>query len=201
MDELMLLEEANKKLQLFLHRYWFAFLEDGGIHIVLHSRKFEKAIQRHLFFDAKGGVQLSVHCQPLDITDFVKDRNVAVPLTSDNIGNFVDNMVAIINTIREYEICAGVNHEEYKCAWSMYPQGKIDENAYKECRYESTIRSRQCKLLISSRRWRCNACGAMLEPLKRRAERLVQDEAHPCTPDIFLTDKQKETCNMLIFNN
>jgi len=67
-----LLREACVKIQAFLPDSWMCRIHEGGIDVMLLSRKGEAAIQRRLHFTTRGKVTLSVHCQPVNISDCFK---------------------------------------------------------------------------------------------------------------------------------
>ena len=132
---------------------------------------------------------LSVHCVPVPIEKYCNGlKNVPV-LRHDKVNEFVDSSVKIVNAIRQYEICAGFESDKH--VWKSIASAKVDENPYQECRYTETLRSLKCVRLIPSKKWRCNECEKLRRPVQRRAEAFEKVEAHPCTPNVALSETQK----------
>jgi len=165
-------------------------IHEGGIDVMLLSHKGEAAVQRRLHFTTCGKVTLSVHCQPVNISDFLKDGPKTVPLTQNSFHVFVDTCRKIVEAMRAYEICAGLDVAKYKDVWSSMSAAKIDSNPYQESRYKETLRSKSCDLLVLVRRWRCRHCEGMRGNVLRRME-LFSSEAHSSTRNDFLSDAQK----------
>jgi len=157
---------------------------------MLLSRKEELAIQRRLFFSPDGKVALSVHCKQVDLQDFVKTVNSA-PLTSATLNVFVERCVRIVNELRQYEICAGLDVEDYKHVWSAMTTAKVDDNPYQESRYSETLRSLKCKRLVQVRRWRCVNCESLRKLAQSKAELFSQATPDPHTANRALSDEQK----------
>ncbi|KAK3933207.1 [Pyruvate dehydrogenase [acetyl-transferring]]-phosphatase 2, mitochondrial [Frankliniella fusca] len=190
-DMSLILQDASSKISMFLYQSWMCHVSDGGIHVMLLSKKFEKAVQRRLFFSPDGNVQLSVHCQPVPVTDYIKNATPAVSLDRETIGYFVDRCVEVINNARKEEICSGLSDEEYKDVWHCISDTVIDKNPYQENRYSETLRSSKCSRLISIRKWRCGECEKMRRNVQRRAAAFRKEEVSKFTPNAALSDSQK----------
>ncbi|KAE8738238.1 hypothetical protein FOCC_FOCC016284 [Frankliniella occidentalis] len=189
-DMSLLLQDASIKISMFLYQSWICHVSDGGIHVMLLSKKFEKAVQRRLFFLPDGSVQLSVHCEPLPVEEYLREAPQAVSLAKETVGEFVDRCVDIINKVRNEEMCAGLSDEEYKDVWQGIAGAVIDKNPYQENRYTETLRSSKCPKLISIRKWRCGECEKLRRNVHRRQE-AFRKEANKFTPNAALSDSQK----------
>ena len=187
-----LLSDVCSKVSFFLHDSWISCVSDGGLNVMLLSRKFTKSVQRQIFFHPNGDVQLIVHCVPLPVSDILKDVKCRVKLNSGSVGAFVDRCIEIVNAVRKLEICSGLNLVEQKHLWSSIPTGRIDSNPYQENRYHETLRAVDCEFLVEARRWHCGKCENLRRSVKRRAAAFSKEEAHPSTPNIALSESQKD---------
>ena len=183
-----LIPRANSKLVAFLPNHWITYVKDGGIYVMYLSRKAVKEVQRQLFFHPNGKVDLAVHGEELNIHSYLSLPN-SVPLTSNTLDKFVDRCVKIVNDVRSFETCSGCSDVEFKCVWRDMSNTRIDTNPYKEDRYE-TIRSDKCSLLVPLRKWRCDNCTRLRDPLIGKVAAFTKEVPNPNTSNIALSVTQ-----------
>jgi len=119
-------------------------------------------------------------------------------LSRETIPSFVDRAVQVINLVREFEICAGVDSSEYKEVWPLCSNsGVIDTNPYKECRYSETFRSKKCEILVSRRKRRCAECSKTVGILGRKLTMVKKDVVHPNTPNIWAVKRKSELSRLI----
>lgn len=189
-DLSVLLREAKEKIDIFLPILWTSFLEDDGITCLLVSRARPRTTQRTVFFHHSGSVEIRVHDQIMSADSFVKNLT-SVSLQPDLIDKFVDRAVSVISRVRAMEVCAGADSVEYADAWGDTDGGFTDRNPFLEARYVETFRSTSCDMLVSVRKWRCDKCRRLLQPLKRQVLLSQKENLHKFTPNLHLTEEQK----------
>jgi hypothetical protein len=104
-----LLQTAASKLREKLKKNWLCLVQDNGIHTMQLSRKFEKSIQRRIFFSIGGDVHLSVHCRSLAISSYVRCQTSAQLSNAASIDSFVSWMTHVTDSIWQLEVCSGVS--------------------------------------------------------------------------------------------
>jgi len=102
------MKSVKTKVDAFLHHRWISVLEVDTIHVLCLSVENNKSVQRSLEFNAKGGVNLFVHREPLPIDDFLCDVTPFIPLEDDTVNDFVDRIITIVNNVRKMEVCSGM---------------------------------------------------------------------------------------------
>ncbi|XP_052130160.1 uncharacterized protein LOC127751122 [Frankliniella occidentalis] len=187
----MLLLQVQGKISLFVRSNWTSVVDVDGIHILMLSKKFEKSVQRRLYFSSAGDFQLSVHCKPINDKNLFSSIRPKKALTEENLDYFVDRIADAVNCICNLEICTGVSCEEFKLVWHDFSGGVIDKNPYQENRYSETCRSHECELLVTLRSWRCKSCTAIYKPLQRKAELDAKETLHPNVPNAAMPEKHK----------
>lgn len=185
-------QALKSKLDLFLYENCISIPGQKELLVLFLSRSAHKVTQKQLTFSYDGTFSLEVHCKPYSVDSIIKKVPPSTALSLETIPSFVDRAVQVINLVREFEICAGVDNSEYKEVWPLCSNsGVIDTNPYKECRYSETFRSKKCEILVSRRKRRCAECSKTVGILGRRLTMVKKDVVHPNTPNIFLSEPQK----------
>lgn len=174
-----LLSLAAEGLRVRLRPNWICLTEGDGIHVMQLSRNFEKCVQRRLFFSRRGDVHLSVHCVPLPISNFVPCLKMVKLEDQRNLSEFVIAMEAIVNVVRELEICTGVCHDKYKALWETSNRGEVDKNPYQEARYSVALRSIHCLRLVRPRQRMCLSCNKLNDSLRVKARGIAKKLGNP----------------------
>jgi len=170
-----LLELVRVKTLLFLPVGWVPLIKDNGIHIGLCARSLTWIIQRSIYCSTDGTIVASVHGTDLPHNHpFLNNiQNLKPkPLSSNTVNDFVDTLVKIVNVFRRYEICSGVK----KCqpAWKYGENCFVDQNNFKETRYQTTCRSNDCAMLVPSLvQQRCPNCSSLCRVLERRCKTMT----------------------------
>ncbi|KAJ1526448.1 hypothetical protein ONE63_009582 [Megalurothrips usitatus] len=155
------------------------------------SAQNNKTVQRTIEFTPCGHVEVFVHCQKISCDTFCENLDPFFALESSTVNNFVDRIVAIVNKVRDVEVCSGFDDgQKYEEVWSSCPYGKIDDNPYQECRYVQTFRSLYCLRIVKKTKWRCTECTKVGPPLIRRAKAAAQEERSKFMAKKFLTREQ-----------
>jgi len=189
-DSYNVLTKVKLKLEQFLFHRWHVIIHLNAIHVIMVSAQSDLSIQRSLEFLPNGNVKLFVHCQPVDVKPFLANATEPVALFPDSVNDFVHRITLIVNNVRQMEVCSGVDQKDLKAGWQSCPNGKIDENPYKECRYVETFRAFSCLRLVKRNAWRCAECTKIIPSVKRRAN-FASSDPKPNTPNIYLTEEQK----------
>lgn len=168
-DKKTLYQCVKDRVNKFIWPNWLCVTDSYGIHILLLSRKLEKAVQRRLTFFADGTISLSVHCKPINQEQFLKKIPKPKPLAQTNIDYFVDRIFQAALEIRKLEICIGITDEQYKFVWKCFPQEEVDKNVFQETRYADTIRSKDCEMLVDGRKLRCYKCSVFVNRIRNKA--------------------------------
>lgn len=162
----------------------------GGIHVLMVGRREDKAVQRQIIMSPSGAIRVQVHGKEYPALVLLKGVQNQVSLSDDTIGQYVDRIVQIVANLRVLEICAGADHkQELKEAWSECAQGSVQNDSFKECRYEETFRSNKCSLLVDSIHWRCKECTKVAQILKRKAQSMKSEVPHKNTNVRYLAKK------------
>lgn len=168
-----LLGNVQKLLYNMLPMYWFSAADKTGIDVMLMSFGKEKAIQRRVRVSYGGNVEITVHCKPLRenfIQDIVKKAGTQICLTETTVTKFAEWVLSVVQVVRDYQICTGLEHAERENR-ELYTQANdiyVDENPYLECRYTETLRSRNCLRLVDAGRRRCIECSKSFSGAKKR---------------------------------
>lgn len=148
--------------------------------------------QRRIYVSYMGNVSVSVHRKKLSEETILKvlGNNRSPCLSENNVDDFVNSVIFLVNEIRKFEVCVGCNREEYESLWGCNTLGMIDTNPYGETRYSKTFRSHACQLLILPSKWRCMKCYYLSENLKKK-HRTHCSDVNVHTPNIHLSEAQK----------
>lgn len=184
--------EARNKLFLMLPETFVPIVDRKAIHVLMIGRKEAKAVQRQVTVSLSGDIHLQVHGLDYPAHSVLSGVRSQQPLTEDTCGYFVDRVVEVVSNLRLLEICAGMDQQEFKEAWSVTPQGVIESDTFKECRYTETFRSKKCTLLVQSCHWRCKECSKLHPILRRKLQIMKCEEPQKFTNHRFLIDKQKD---------
>lgn len=166
-----LLWNVQKFLCDLLPMFWFCAVEKNGINVMLLSYGTEKAIQRRLYVSSDGKVEISVHCKPIPellIETIVEKAATKTSLTESTVKQFSDWIVSIVQVLRDFQICVGLERPDYRETLMNSNEIELDKNPYQEVRYTETMRSVNCIRLVEITRRRCNECAKSLQSNRRQ---------------------------------
>jgi len=182
------------KLRTMLPTAWVPISDRNSFHFLLLSDSTPKAVQREVIVTYQGFVSINIHCESI----FSNQRLTKVPILplsedEESFQLFCEKCVCVLREVMNYDVCVGANHETTKKVWHSIPQTYVDRNPYQEKSFQETCRSVSCLWLVrvvKGKAPRCENCSTVFKSLKRREEFLTSEEAHPATPNIFLTPDQ-----------
>ena len=172
----------QKVLCEILPPFWFSSAERSGVNAMLLSCGTEKAIQRRIFVSVGGAVEISVHCKPLSdsfVSDIVKKAGTPAQLSVTNIKGFGDWVLRVVQVLRDYQVCLGVERADLKDHFLQCDNAYVDDNPYQEGRYFKTLRSKTCLRLVDPGKRRCAECCKMFS-LNKKKEKSVTLPAQDC---------------------
>jgi len=177
---------------------WIIVSDEDGIYVLLLSRDSAKTTQRSVFLSFKGKEEVKVHCKEVPemiAEDILRkgDKPSNIVLSEATKRDFVDRLVTIVKRFRVYEVCVGVDDEEFKPLWGIDKNGKIDENPYHEARYSKTFRPFACEMLVPTQKYfkrRCSTCIKNKIRFRNKLPRHTGKEAPPTTSNVHLDREQ-----------
>jgi len=189
------LAETLRTVTALLPLHWKFIQDREGFHALCLSRNNRKniSIQRVVYASFDGAFDIFIHRKELlgSWHDDVLRDLVFVPLNSTSLKVFADNVIQVVNRVRKYEICAGVDLPELADLWPTDNLGKIDENPYDESRYERTFRSHDCAYLVPLQHWRCQGCSRVYHNQTKRKKTALKEELHKNTRNDYLNEDVK----------
>ncbi|XP_034236287.1 uncharacterized protein LOC117642320 [Thrips palmi] len=182
------------KVRSLLPTAWVPIIDRNSFHFLLLSDTTPKAVQREVIVTFQGFVSINIHCESIFSNQTI--TKVPIPSLAEDEKScqlFCEQSVAVCREVMNYDVCVGADHAVTRKIWPTIPQTYVDRNPYQERSFKETCRSVSCLWLVSvgkGKAPRCENCSSVYKSLKRREEFLTSEEAHPCTPNIFLTPDQ-----------
>ena len=173
--------------------------EENGINVLLLSRSIERSVQRRAFFSIDGQEEITVHAKtlPAEIVNDILEEDIYCvkgPLTEYRQKNFIQRAVTVVNRLRSYEVCVGIDDNKFKPLWEMeLKNGDIDKNPYQEAGYSTTFRPTVCEILVPTKRYtkrHCPACIRVKMNFSRKLPQHVTPDFSATTPNIYLDRSQ-----------
>lgn len=148
-------------------------------------------VQRSLFIPYGGNIELYVHGQLLPPKHEIYSTLKIVKLTHQSLKQFVSNVLYCVSQVRLLEICVGAAKRKYMYFWKRESDCIIDQNSFRETKYEETCRSKLCSYLVPQVRKHCAECAKVVKRFASRKPPRTEDNIK--TPNKFIPFRHLNT--------
>jgi len=125
-------KEIQDGLSRCLPHLWFVLMAENGVQIGRRVPGKMLVVQRCIFVDFNGHIEVGVHAKDLPPTHEFWSKINVVPLDNGNVQDFLANILEVVSALRAYEVCIGV--VEFEDVWKTAKNAEIDTNPFLEPR-------------------------------------------------------------------
>ena len=149
-----------------------------------------RVVQRSLIISKDGNLKLYIHGELLPNDHDIYSKIVNVDFYTRTNREIIDEIIHIIGVLRLFEVCTGVTKLKYQGLWKKMQGCVIDNNLFKETRFQQACRSNLCKRIVPQSRRECSSC---LNLAKKFARKLQSVSNIPISPSgrIITPNKHK----------
>ena len=156
-------------LNQILPAHWMALQDESGTSILKLSPSHVKVVQRTIQIDENLNVTVSFHGNLLPANHKFHEEIKKFNFKTDKPAVLAANLCKLVGQYRLFEVCNGVPAIKYKSLWHREENCYVDVNPFKETRYTTTCRSKQCMFALPQLRRQCEECLKINKKFSKRS--------------------------------